>query len=160
MGVFSLMKEAKQATMLEEEVTRRVRQLDDPTAITVDNLELQLLVMKSDLKRYSKGKFLAKDMWGNAIDWEVTIKGTEGFIDIYESAIDESLDKWLNSKFLKKKYAEIEEIGDQQDDKNSWSYYSNQLKAITGLQKRRIVSFLDRPYNGYRHKSSLYKYFA
>lgn len=39
-------------------------------------------------------------------------------------------------KISKEKYAEIEEIGDQQDDKNSWSYYSNQLKAIAGLQKK------------------------
>lgn len=133
--MFSMMKEAKQATELENEVTRRVQQLDDPSAVTVDNLELQLLVMKSDVKRYSKGKFYAKDVWGNAIDWEVTIRGTEGFIDVYERAIDEGLDKWLDDDFLEEEYDRAKELRDQQDNKYDWAYYSNQMKAIAGLQE-------------------------
>ena len=130
-----MMKEAKQATELEREVRMRVAQLDDPSKISMQNLLLQVLVMKSDVKRYSKGKFFAKDFWGNAIDWNVTIRGTEGFIDIYERAIDEGLDKWLDPKFLKREYDEVKERRDQQDDKYSWAYYSNQMKAIAGLQE-------------------------
>lgn len=133
--MFSMMKEAKQATELENEVTRRVQQLDNPSAVTVDNLELQLLVMKSDVKRYSKGKFYAKDVWGNAIDWEVTIRGTKGFINVYERAIDEGLDKWLDDDFLEEEYNRVKELRDQQDNKYDWAYYSNQMKAIAGLQE-------------------------
>ena len=135
MGMFSMMREARQATELENEVIRRVQQLNNPSAVTIDNLELQLLVMRSDVKRYSKGKFYAKDMWGNAIDWQVTIRGTEGFIDVYERAIDEGLDKWLDDDFLKKEYDRVKELRDEQDDKYTWAYYSNQMKAIAGLQE-------------------------
>ena len=135
MGMFSMMREARQATELENEVIRRVQQLDDPSAVTIDNLELQLLVMRSDVKRYSRGKFYAKDMWGNAIDWQVTIRGTEGFINVYERAIDEGLDQWLDDDFLEEEYDRVKELRDQQDDKYEWAYYSNQMKAIAGLQE-------------------------
>ena len=135
MGMFSMMREARQATELENEVIRRVQQLDDPSAVTIGNLELQLLVMRSDVKRYSKGKFYAKDMWGNAIDWQVTIRGTEGFINVYERAIDEGLDKWLDDDFLEKEYGRVKELRDEQDDKYTWVYYGNQMKAIAGLQE-------------------------
>lgn len=135
MNRFRIMKEAKQATELENEVMRRVAQLDDPSAITIQNLNLQVLVMKSDVKRYAKGKFFAKDFWGNAIDWNATIQGTQGFIDIYEKAIDEGLDKWLDRRFLKNEFDRVKERQDRQDDKYSWTYYNGQLKAIAGLQE-------------------------
>lgn len=143
--MFSMMREARQATELENEVIRRVQQLDDPSAVTIDNLELQLLVMRSDVKRYSKGKFYAKDMWGNAIDWQATIRGTEGFIDVYERAIDEGLDKWLDDDFLKKEYDRVKELRDEQDDKYTWAYYSNQMKAIAGLQEGELYHYWTDP---------------
>lgn len=145
MGIFSMMKEAKQATELDNEVMRRVRQLDDPSAVTIDNLKLQLFVMESDVKRYRKGKFYAKDVWGNAIDWQVTIRGTEGFINVYERAINEGLDKWLDSVFLEEEYNRIQELRDQQDDKYDLAYYSNQMKAIAGLQEGELYHYWTDP---------------
>ena len=135
MGIFSIRKEAKQATELENEVMKRVSKMDDPTKITMENLSLQVFVMESDIKRYSKGKFFAKKMYGDQIDWDMTIRGLEGFIDIYNKVMREGFEKWLDPDFLDKKFDEIKILRDEEKDRYQRNYYTGQLKVIAGLQE-------------------------
>lgn len=135
MGIFSIRKEAKQATELENEVRRRVREMDDPTKLTMENLSLQVLVLESDIKRYSKGKFLSKKIYGNQIDWDMTVRGLEGFVDVYKKVMEEGFEKWLDPEFLDKKFDEIKALRDKEQDRYQRNYYTSQLKVIAGLQE-------------------------
>lgn len=138
MGLFGNLKENKQAAQLEAEVRRRVRDMDDPDELTEENLSLQIYVMKSDIERYKRGKFAAKSMWGNQIDWDMTIKGLEGMVYIYERVIDEGFKKWLNHEFLDEEFNDIKKRSDKEQDRYKRNYYDSQLKAIAGLQEREL----------------------
>lgn len=56
-------------------------------------------------------------VYGDQIDWDMTIRGLEGFIDIYNKVIQDSFERWLNPDFLNKKFDEIKALRDKEKDR-------------------------------------------
>lgn len=136
MFLFRLIKEVRQATKLENEVRSRVSRMTDPNALTIENLELQVIVLKSDLDRYSK-RDISTSM-RNDIDWKMASTGLKGFVDIYESVIKEGISKWSDSKYLEQKYNEVKEEMKKYSDPYVINYCLGKMKAIAGLQEGQL----------------------
>ena len=134
MGLFKMIRQAKQATKMENEVRERLAQMDDITSLTLDNVRLQIFVMEYDIERYQK-MGISADPFGNIVNWRATAKGTQGFVDIYKQVLDDGIKKWQGKAFLEKQYKAATKARSEATNDFDNLYYSGQQKAIAGLQE-------------------------
>ena len=140
----SIINESKLATDLEDDIKRKVSVMKNPDGLTRKNLELQIYVLKKDIQRYKRYS-VSKDPYGSNIDWKINSKLAEGILHVYEQALSDGKEKWLDKKHLKKQYDIAEKQLSKTSNKYEVTYYKGKMKAIAGLQKKQLFHSWTNP---------------
>lgn len=133
MGLFRKTKEPKQVVNVEDEVKERVGRMADPTKITTENLSLQVLVLNDQInKNYSN--LIFTDVFDNMKTGAEVSQKIRGIKSIYEEAIEEGLDKWLDPEYLEGQRYRLKEVL-RECSVELREYVIGQLEAVTALQE-------------------------
>lgn len=131
MGLFSTIREMKNATKLENVVKEAVSQMDDPDGINEANLKLQIYVLEKDIERYRSSNFSSKHLYPQ-IDFGIVASGLEGIKSIYQEVLSSGVDS-LETDRLEAEYSKASRDHDAARNANKSCYYAGRMKAIAGL---------------------------
>lgn len=135
MGIIKLIKEMKKAEEFEKEVREKVALLDDPEAITIENLSLQIYVLENDIKRYRKRE-VAPSI--NNINWDTIATTLEGVVSFYNQVIENGISKMTDKRFLLLHGFKVLKHAYSLDDPDEQAFYMGRVRAIAGLTEKQL----------------------